>query len=108
MSTTVAPACEYGPLTSHQTLVSDIASQIASLSPEDLSDHVEDAEQSYAEGRAEYGMGAVSMGFDPYEVAPFHSPRLSEFIAQGRARLAELYPPAPRPAPVFHDDDLPF
>ncbi len=92
----------------HQAMRTEVTAEIAAMTGEQLSDAVTEAVEYLSISEAEYGMGAVSMGFDPYTGAPFESPRTSEFIRQGEARLRELYPPASTPVVTVDKDDLPF
>lgn len=77
---------------------------------------LDEVEQSRDECRAEAGMGAVSMGFDPYAAMSEKSMTFTDTpeIVQARqvvaAHQAALAAAAPLVAPAVYDDgdDIPF
>ena len=77
-------------------------------------EYVDMAEQAESEQRAEYGMGAVSLGYDPAEWGPaYDGYRTSddEQYAEARRIIREYREANPLPAPVVipvSDDDIPF
>jgi hypothetical protein len=76
-------------------------------------EYVDMAAQSESEQRAEYGMGAVSMGYDPYEWAPaYEGYRTSDDpqYAQAMEMIRAANPPQSAPvfAPDSADDSIPF
>ena len=85
-------------------------------------EYIDHAHEAESEQRAEYGMGAVSLGYDPYEWASdYGGYRTSDDPEFARAqRIIDAYraeralvavvrwepPTGSRPAPL--DDDIPF
>lgn len=80
---------------------------------EEAFEYVDQAEQSESEQRAEYGSGAVSLGYDPYEWMPMYDGyRTSDDpqYAEAKRIIAENYTPLPTadPRALVDTDDIPF
>ena len=88
---------------------------------EDACEYLEHADQSESEHRAEYGMGAASLGYDPIEWAPAYDgyrtsddPLYQEAAALVKARystvvvIAHEAPAARRARLEAMADDIPF
>lgn len=76
-------------------------------------EYVDHANEAESEQRAEYGMGAVSMGYDPAEWGPAYDgyrtaddPQYAEAMRLIRGSYAHV--PAPINQPVNDDDNIPF
>jgi hypothetical protein len=75
-------------------------------------EYVDMAEQSESEQRAEFGMGAVSLGFDPYDaMGAYDGYRCADDPQYAEARKLIKGSYAHVPAPIItpiSDDDIPF
>lgn len=75
-------------------------------------EYVSQAHEAEGEQRAEFGMGAVSMGFDPYDsMAAYNGYRCADDPEYAEAKaIIDAHRPvvAPLPPVAVNDDDIPF
>jgi len=90
--------------------VDGVAASVEPATLDDAAEFVDNADESYFECKAEAGMGAVSLGLDPYDgMATVQAPGGALYVAARAMVDAARAAATPAPAPSAPSaDDIPF